>query len=97
MELKDFIGKIVIRASDKKRLFITEITSPKISAQTVEKGEFGYPACYSWDTINGDPITNGYLVFEDPSLTEPFKKAYDAYCRTQDAYWEEYGYWMRKD
>ena len=96
MELKDFIGKIVIRASDKKRLFITEITAPKIQAQTVEKDSFGHHTCYGWETINGDPTTNGYLIFEDESLTEPFKKAYDAYCRTEDAYWENYGYWMRK-
>ena len=96
MELKEFIGKIVIRASDKKRLFITEITAPKIQAQTVEKDSFGHHTCYGWETINGDPITNGYLVFEDESLTEPFKKAYDAYCRTEDAYWENYGYYMRK-
>ena len=26
-----------------------------------------------------------------------FKAAYDAYCRSKDAYWEEYGYWFRKD
>ena len=96
MELKDFIGKTVIRVSDKKRLFITKITSPEIEAQTVEKGVYGQHTCYCWETINGDPITNGYLLFEDQSLTEPFKKAYDAYCRTEDAYWEEYGYWMRK-
>ena len=96
MELKDFIGKIVIRASDKKRLFITEITAPEIEAQTVKPEAHGYHTCYCWGTINGDPITNGYLIFEDESLTEPFKKAYDAYCRTEDAYWENYGYWMRR-
>ena len=96
MELKDFIGKIVIRASDKKRLFITEITAPEIEAQTVLPEAHGYHTCYSWETINGDPIANGYLIFEDEALTEPFKKAYDAYCRTEDAYWENYGYWMRK-
>ena len=96
MELKDFIGKVVIRASDKKRLFITALTAPKIETQTIEPGAYGYHTCYSWETINGDPITNGYLIFEDKSLTEPFKKVYDAYCRTEDAYWEEYDYWMRK-
>lgn len=96
MELKDFIGKIVVRASDKKRLFITEIKAPAIEAQTVEKGVYGHYTCYSWETINGDPITNGYLVFEDRTLTEPFKKAYDAYCRTEDAYWENYEYYMRR-
>ena len=74
MELKDFIGKIVIRASDKKRLFITEITAPEVKAQTALPEAHGYHTCYCWETINGDPITNGYLIFEDESLTEPFKK-----------------------
>lgn len=96
MELKDFIGKTVIRTWNNKRFFITEITAPQISAQTVEPDEHGHYTCYCWETINGDPFTNGYLTFEDPSLTEPFKKAYDAYCSTEDAYWENYGYWMRK-
>ena len=96
MELKEFIGKIVIRASDKKRLFIAEITAPEVKAQTALPEAHGYHTCYCWETINSNPITNGYLIFEDESLTEPFKKAYDAYCRTEDAYWENYGYYMRK-
>ena len=56
MELKDFIGKTVIRASDKKRLFITEITSPEIKAQTVKPDAYGHHSCYCWKTINGDPF-----------------------------------------
>lgn len=96
MELEDFIGKVVIRTSDKKQMILTEITSPKIGAKTVELGTHGHPHHYCWETIGGDPFSNGHLVFEDTSLAEPFKKAYDAYCRTEDAYWESYGYWMRK-
>ena len=96
MELKNFIGKTVIRTSDNKRMVLTEITSPKIGAKTVELGMYGQPHHYCWETIGGDPFSNGYLVFEDASLAEPFRKAYDAYCRTEDAYWESYGYWMRK-
>lgn len=97
MELNDFIGKNVIRASDKKRLFVTAITAPEIKAQTVETDTYGQHTCYCWRTINGDPFSNGYLIFEDSSLLEPFKKAYNAYCRTEDAYWEEYGYWMMRE
>ena len=97
MELKDFIGKVVIRASDNRRLFITAITAPKIEAQTVEPDAHGHHTCYGWKTVNGDPFSNGYLLFEDACLLEPFKKAYIAYCRTEAAYWEEYGYWMGKD
>ena len=96
MECKDFIGKIVIRVSDHKRLFITKITAAKFETQTIEKNAYGHSSFFSWETINGDPITKGYLRFEDASLTEPFQKAYEAHCRTKDAYWENYGYYMRK-
>ena len=96
MELKDFIGKVVISVKSGRRFELSSITAPEIEARTEKPDRFGHHACYCWETINGDPISNGILVFEDESLTEPFKKAYDAYCRTEDAYWENYGYWMRK-
>ena len=38
-----------------------------------------------------DNMIHGY------TLLEPFKKVYDTYSRTEDAYRENYGYWMRKD
>ena len=97
MELKDFIGKVVISTESKKRYVLTEITAPEIAVRTEKPNERGYYSHYCWETINGDPISNGYLVFEDQSLTEPFKAAYNAYCRTEDAYWENYGYYMRRD
>ena len=97
MQLKDFIGKVVISTYTKRRFFITEITAPKICAVTTTPEAHGRCGSYAWRTINGDPFTNGDLVFEDPSLLEPFKRAFDAYCRTEDAYWENYDYWMRKD
>ena len=96
MELKDFIGKVVISASSKTRYVLKEITAPEISVLTEKPDERGYRHCQCWETINGDPISNGYLLFEDRSLTEPFKAAYKAYCRTEDARWENYGYYMRK-
>ena len=37
------------------------------------------------------------LLFEDATLTELFKSAYSTYCHTMGAYWEEYGYWFRRD
>ncbi len=97
MELKDFIGKVVFSPTTKRRYILRSITAPKIKAETEKPDMNGHHACYCWETINGDPISNGSLVFEDASLTEPFKTAYTAYCRTMDAYWENYGYWMRKD
>ena len=97
MQISDFIGKVVIEAESQKRYVLKEITSPYIAAREEQVHENGRSGSYIWPTINGDPITTGTLVFEDLSLTEPFKKAYSAYCHSRDAYWEEYGYWMRKD
>ena len=97
MELKDFIGKVVICAATKQRFVLRRITSPCIEVTATENDARGYCASYSWPTINGDPISTGALIFEDASLTEPFKVAYSAHCHTRDAYYEEIGYWMRRD
>ena len=94
MELKSFIGKIVISTNTKTRYVLTKITAPEIAARTEKPNEHGYYPCCCWETINGDPISNGYLKFEDESLTELFKAAYNAHCCTKDAYWENYGYYM---
>ena len=95
MEIKDFIGKVVIGVESKKRYVLTEITSPYIAVKEENKVNSGISIIY--DTINGDPFEKGILVFEDATLTKTFKAAYDAYCRTKDAYYEEIGYWMRRD
>lgn len=97
MEIKDFIGKVVISTQTKKKFYLHEITSPEIKTVTTIPDSNGHYTFYCWKTINGDPFSKGYLVFEDASLQEEFKKAYEAYCKTKDAYWEEYGYWMRRD
>lgn len=96
MELKDFIGKTVISTSTKRRYVLTEITAPEIKVRTEKPNRMGYYEHYCWETINGDPITNGDLAFEDPTLTEQFVATYAAYSRTEDARWENYGYWLRK-
>ena len=96
MELKDFIGKIVISTYSKQRYVLDEITAPEIKVRTEKANEYGYYPHYCWETINGDPISNGNLMFEDQSLTELFKVAYQAYFCTEDARWENYGYYMRK-
>ena len=95
MELKDFIGKVVIQTETGKRYVLKEITSPYITVKDENNPNSGTSIIY--DTINGDPIKRGILVFEDPNLAEPFKLVYEAYCRTKDAYYEEIGYWMRRD
>lgn len=97
MELKDFIGQVVISTKTKRRFKLHEITSPEICVVTETPGRSGYYEYYAYENINGNPIATGLLVFENQALTEPFKAAFDAYDRTEDAYWERYGYWMRKE
>ena len=97
MELRDFIGKVVISTESKRRYVLRQITAPCITASTVETDVHGNCSSYCWPTINGDPISTGILIFEDASLTEPFKADFEAHCRSQDGRWEEYGYWLRKD
>ena len=95
MQIIDFIGKVVIAPKTKKRYVLKEITSPYIAVKEDDNVNSGISIIY--DTINGNPFEKGILVFEDTTLTEPFKVAYSAYCCTKDAYYEEIGYWMRRD
>ena len=97
MEIKDFIGKIVINAKTKERYILSKVTSPYIEVKTEKLNEYGGRSCYRFETINGDPLERGVLIFEDVSLASTFKKVYNEYSHSKDAYWEEYGYWMRKD
>ncbi len=97
MELNQFIGKIVISTSTWKKYRLYRITSPYIDVESEKPGSNGYHSHYRFDCVNDDPFSNGKLIFEDQSLDEPFKKAYYAYCRTENARWENYGYYMRKD
>ncbi len=97
MELSQFIGKTVIHANTKQRFILSEITAPRIFVTTERADQSGYRQQYSFPTINGDPISTGALVFEDPSLKTPFLAAYDAHCRSETGWMEEYGYWMRRD
>ena len=96
-DIKDFIGKVVLSTENNARYVLKEITAPVITVRSEKANEYGCYSCYCWETINGDPISKGYLKFEEEALTELFKVAYNAYCRTQDAYWETYGYYMRRD
>ena len=97
MDIKDFIGKVVISPETGARYVLREITSPYIGVESVSPDKNGHLRRYVYNTINGDPISNGSLDFEDKSLKEAFLKTYGEYCHSRDAYYEEYGYWMRKD
>jgi hypothetical protein len=74
MEIKDFIGKVVISARTKERYILTKVASPYIEVKTEKLNEYGGRSCYRFETINGDPFTRGVLVFEDASLMLPFQK-----------------------
>lgn len=97
MQLQDFVGKTVVNTVTSKRFSLYKITSPEIVVVTLEPDAQGHHTFYAFPTINGDPFATGRLVFENPSLAKPFRNIYDAYCHSQDAYWEDYGYWMRRD
>lgn len=97
MELKDFVNRVVVAKKTGKRMYLIEITSPYLRTVTVEPDTTGHHTYYIWPTINGDPISEDILTFEDESLIEPFITVFKAYERTEAAYWEEYGYWMRRD
>lgn len=97
MELKDFIGQVVFWGDSGRRHLLKEITAPEICIVTEKPGSSGYLEHYVFRTINGDPFSNGTLIFENPALKEPFIEAFEAYSRTEDARCENYFYWLRRD
>ncbi len=98
MELKDFIGKTVISAETGRRFVLRRIMAPYIIVETESPNELGCHPCYRFDTgTTDDPISSGRLCFADAALTEPFRTAYHNHIHSKDGYYEEYGYWMRKD
>ena len=96
MSIKDFINKTVVDTETKKRYKLTRITSPEIGVEAIVTNANGTVASYRYDTINGDPFSNGVLKFEDETLLEPFNIAYRTHCRSEEGRMEEYGYWMRR-
>lgn len=94
MEIKDFIGKVLIESKSKKRYVLKEITAPYIAVKEEENANSGISIIY--DTINGDPFERGVLRFEDAAQNALFRAVYDAYCHTKDAYYEQMEFWMRR-
>ena len=50
---------------------------------------------YRYSTLEGDPFSNGDMVFEDETLLEPFKAAFEEYCQSAEGHKTEYDYWSR--
>ena len=96
MDIKDFIGKVVIHRETKKRYLISEIHASYIDVKSEKPNSSGHYSTYRWGSINGDAISNGDLILEEEHLTEEFKNAYNAHCRSKKGYYEDIGYWMRK-
>ena len=97
MELKDFIGKVVIGTKTNTRYILTKIHAAYISVETEKLNEYGTRSGYLFKTEHGDPFSRGVLSFEDESLTEPFKQAYQEYCRSEDGRAEAYWHWLLVD
>ena len=97
MELKDFIGKVVIGTKTNTRYILTKIHAAYITVGTVKLNVYGTRDSYLFKTENGDPFSNGTLRFEDSVLTELFKQAYNEYCHSEYGRAEAYLYWVRMD
>jgi hypothetical protein len=97
MVLKDFLGKVVIGAETNTRYVLTKIHAAYITVGTEKLNVYGTRTSYLFKTDNEDPFTSGALRFEDASLTELFKKAYQEYCRSEYGRAEAYLYWVRMD
>ena len=96
MELKEFIGKVVICRKTNRKYTIREITAPEFVVQDINKNAYGTYSTYCYENQNGDPVSRGLLDFEDASLKEPFIEAFAKYDATEDAKWERYSYWLYK-
>lgn len=97
MELKDFVGKVVISTKTNTRYILTKIHAAYITVGTVKLNAYGTRNSYLFKTDYQDPFTNGSLRFEDESLTEAFKRVYHEYCNSEYGRTEAYLYWVRMD
>ena len=97
MELKEFVGKVVIGTKTNTRYILTKIHAAYITVGSEKLNKYGTRDSYLFKTENGDPFSSGVLRFEDESLTELFKQAYQEYCRSEDARAEAYWHWLMVD
>lgn len=98
MEIKDFIGKEVMSTNSKQHYIIEKIDGTFISARATKPSKNGTYAHYRWMTgtaPHDNAIARGTLVFEDVTLTEPFKQVYEEYRYTEGRL-DQYFYAMSK-
>ena len=98
MELKDFLGKVVIHAQTKRRYALDAVDGAFISVREEKASANGTYAHYRWRTgtlPDDHAIANGTLVFEDVALTQPFLRAYRSYCNGAGKL-DGYDYYMSK-
>ena len=94
MKIDDFVGKYVIFKERNERCKIYEITVPIIEFALLGEDE-EILKVYRYSTLEGDPFSNGDMVFEDETLLEPFKAAFEEYCQSAEGHKTEYDYWSR--
>ena len=54
MELKEFIGKVVICRKTNRKYTIREITAPEFVVQDINKNAYGTYSTYCYENQNGD-------------------------------------------
>ena len=74
--MNKYIGKEVIIRSLGAHGRLSTITGATIEVKTETHGCRGF---YTGSGPNDNAIANGYVVFVDPSLKEPFLKDYEEY------------------
>lgn len=93
MKIDDFINKVIIEKETQRRFLLYDITAPIIEYVEESFYDDGPATIYRYHTKDGGHFLTGDLVFEDTELTEPFKKAYERHCQSEDGCWELYCYW----
>ena len=95
MNKQAYLGKVVISAKTKNRFILTKIHAAYIDIGSEQLNQYGTRSTYMYKTDNTDPFTSGALYFEDATLTEPFKREYKDYYRSEEGRSEAWMYWMQ--
>ena len=86
--MNKYIGEEVIIKSLGARGHLSKITGAKIEVKTES---MGWRVFMTGTGTNDNAVANGYVVFADPSLKEPFVKDYEEYRHTFIGQMESFG------